>query len=193
MRLKEDDVEAMATLINFLYRGTVAEGPQDCTTEQSSTFVGIALKSYYLGEKFCLDDFMNRLLDSIASHVRSKTPRSMSLLGTCSENIYKNTHSTSRLRRYVSLEVAFILTSGTELQSSDGNREVLQDYINATKVVPDLCSDVFQTIWQLKEHLGGFMENFPPAGFDICYFHVHPPGILCHPKVRAKPASNGKE
>jgi hypothetical protein len=112
VRFPEDDPDAMAALIDFIYRGVIPEGPTDDPTEaEKNNYFTTLAKSYVLAEKLCFEQFMNRLLENylqadIPLTAITTTTNRHYALSEVVDYIYTNTHSNSRLRRLVATEAA---------------------------------------------------------------------------------------
>jgi hypothetical protein len=107
LRLPEDDPEAVYTLVDFLYPGVVAEIPL-AGADQGDGYVNTMMSSYVLGEKICLNEFMNRIIDKFGTLLA----RDLVLIGSSAKKIYQTTHDDSRLRRYLVLETANVMLGG---------------------------------------------------------------------------------
>jgi hypothetical protein len=103
MYLPDDNAGIFDMFLNYIYKDCLSSFPSkkfadivkgvDRYTEEVS-------KLFYLAEKFCINDLANRVMDQVqdvhASRERIPGPDDV-------ENVYKNTHETSKLRRYCTM------------------------------------------------------------------------------------------
>jgi hypothetical protein len=111
MDLPEDDTDAVETFISFLYRGHVAKVSdvgKACISmtgeerRQSRTDCMLLSKPYRFGEKYCMNDFMDQIIDRL----QEPMARCCCVFpATDILAIYQGTHSGSALRRLIVAQI----------------------------------------------------------------------------------------
>ncbi|TVY38290.1 hypothetical protein LOCC1_G007942 [Lachnellula occidentalis] len=171
MYLPEDDPDTVALLVDFLYRGTVPK---------AKLIAGGARpleKLYYLADKLCLPELMDRSADELRS------------FGTISPFInsddeinrkWTETHNGSKVRLLCVAEVAF------RMRHYSGNPEKGDLYMTLCDTCPDFFCDLFkfQTKYgnRLEEtrHLSTWKAKLD--SLDPCVFHCHEENAPCYLK-----------
>ena len=78
MYLPEDEPEAMEMFTSFLYQGNVVKFPNPDTPKISMATAELEKfrdhrillsKSYFLGEKYCINDFVDLIMDELQGFV----------------------------------------------------------------------------------------------------------------------------
>jgi hypothetical protein len=176
MNLPEDYPNTVASLIDFLYRGTLPKTPQ------TSNYRPI-LRLYFLAEKLCMPALTNILMDRIQYLHRTRNEA-----GFVDENIkkiYDNTRVGSKLRLYCA--VCVVCSVAKRERSDEWAAEKEEMFLGDH---PEFFLDFFNA--QRKYGKKVMFGNVHPShvrgekGFGPCEFHDHDDGEICHRKVTNK-------
>lgn len=115
--MPEDNSNAMASLIDYLYRGITP-----CTSKDTVA----ARRLYVMAEKLCMPELMDKLIDRISF---AHEQRKCRLQGAHVENIYLFTHESSRLRQYCVADVfCYMLRVASREASRSANDEWVRTF-----------------------------------------------------------------
>jgi hypothetical protein len=95
MYLLEDNVDVFSLLVDFLYRGIVPKVVSSTTPPRLDTLRLTCF--YFLAEKLCMSDPMDRIIDEILSQCAREC---LMMGGQAIKWIYANKHENSKLRAY---------------------------------------------------------------------------------------------
>jgi hypothetical protein len=102
MKLPDDSPDAFSMLINYVYRGSIPKCPitRDSPHREKREYVFKMLSSYILGEKLCVNEFMNLIMDDLGTGVADD----LFLTIPYAAYAYENTYLNSRLRRFIAFD-----------------------------------------------------------------------------------------
>ena len=176
MHCPEDDPTAFGHLVNYFYRNTLPQLPSKSATgdEKDSYYRGLS-HLRFLAEKLCMNELSNKAMDTIQDLFRVHKI-SVHFIGL--EKIYRNTHESSKFRKYGLLSC---------MRSALGRKNTEGDWTEAEKIfsqVPEIAKDYL--LFQLK-NAGSFKANKlnldirgGSKGYEKCFFHTHAEGETCH-------------
>ncbi|KAE9381257.1 hypothetical protein N431DRAFT_505669 [Stipitochalara longipes BDJ] len=174
MYLPQDSPQAVSSLIDYLYRGTLP------VHEDFEEAHHRAMELYVLSERICLVALMDKCCDAIR---RSYT------IGNCKPSvdlvrcIYSNTCDGSKLRKYsASLIACWIAEWGSEARNAE-------EYMTLHTEYPDFFLDIFR--WEVKHGKDvakaitkeQLVDTHKPVEmFGPCEFHSHGEDQTCYLK-----------
>jgi hypothetical protein len=174
MHLPEDNSTIVASLVDYLYRGSFPKPSVDGDYSK-------ALRLYCLAGKICMTTLMDKCLDEIRRNAATFNRRPGPGL---IKQIYSKTSSDSMIRKYY----AGIVSCGIARWGKEGTR--VDEFIELHANCPDFLLDVFR--WQLDHGidvaealrknrlipLHEVVELFGP-----CEFHSHGEVETCYLKA----------
>jgi len=175
MHLPDDNGEAVANAIEYLYRGSIPMAALNDTAK--------IRRLYYLAEKWGMFTLMNTAMDQLLKLYVLDMSTSINKPGTTVINsIFKNTHEKSKLRKLcVALIISTMLfqPNGGESHLEKGDRfaENLSD-------CPEFFVELFRTQLSLAEQLRvAYGSKRSRVVFDTCFkasdFYVENPEKVC--------------
>jgi hypothetical protein len=176
MYLPEDDVDAVSSLVDFLYRETLPRRSDKSVESVSS----VLFNFYILAEKLCMSDLMDRTIDEIFHFCYSKF---VNFGGTYIANVYRNTNEKSKIRAFC---VALLVCSISRKNKDDAWCE---RYTALATTAPKFFVDIFR--FQAKHGRTLAECQMAPgtqtlaAVTSLCEFHNHEKDEDCYLK-RAK-------
>jgi hypothetical protein len=172
MYLPEDNADAFSSLVDFLYRRTVtwiARGTNSCGHRDL----------YYLAEKLCMSELMDRAMDKIHSYcVREEGSFTSKLLVM---KIYGNTHEKSKLRQLCAAQTAASISTDDQGPAwSESSSEIFTN-------CPEFFLDTFRfqathvkIIW--GESWSSSKLSSRTRIFGACEFYTHENDEDCYLK-----------
>ncbi|KAF4631069.1 hypothetical protein G7Y89_g7065 [Cudoniella acicularis] len=131
MYLPEDDLDAVTSLIDYMYRGRLPKLDAHFKVYDS-------MHLYFLAEKVCMSELMDRILDHLRAVARpiktSHHPNSIS-------SAYKNTNGGNKTRLYLVAEMACRLRSHFEQNTSE---EIAGKHIHLFLECTDFTTDLYK-------------------------------------------------
>ncbi|KAI9053318.1 hypothetical protein LZ554_002281 [Drepanopeziza brunnea f. sp. 'monogermtubi'] len=178
MEMLDDDPDAFAWFVTWLYRSEVPEG-------ETVFHQRILYNLYMLGEKLLLNELVNKTMDRVrenhaATHkVSGASSRHSEYVGM----LYDNTLEDSPIRKFIVQMMAYDYYNSSVESGSAGliGREALQRLWEVTREHGNLFEDFFAYILTFS------MVKCPPnpslqlsSTFDNCRFHRHESGEICY-------------
>ena len=173
MHLPEDDPNAFALFIDWIYRSKI---PERKKKEDQATLYNL----YIFAEKLCLDDLANATMDEIQKLVDSHD-HSFDQHSTLISKVYNETSSDSLLRKFCSHLMAFELW--VEAAAVIGDPRLIDDAgLQKAWIVCKDNVDLFKDFW--SHIMTCSVEEGPPEPryseyYGNCEFHKHRDGESC--------------
>lgn len=165
--LPEDNPEAFDIFSMWVYQSNFPPGIK----------VHKLFKGFYLAEKYCMERFMDCLMDTAREECRRRHELPD---GELVREIYQNTEKGSRLRRFILDILIFVMldedTSYPELWPTTQICDIVSD-------CEDLMLDIFRSLRQ-KASTGHLVLQGDPIDGPDCEYHQHMLGEPC-PQLEA--------
>ncbi|KAH6671049.1 hypothetical protein B0J14DRAFT_669904 [Halenospora varia] len=177
MYLPEDNEEAFAHLIDYLYRGSLPSLRQNQHNKRWSTSPLRIL--YCLAEKLVFPVLMDELMDFIMLyHIKNGVHLAPSSL----EAIYTTTHQDSKLRLYCAAMIV-CSTSFPAKQRDDWVDGMSQMFLETPEIFRDFF--IFQAKYGSNINGGDFRECLRKlSSLGVCFFHSHTEKEVCYLKQK---------
>lgn len=156
IHLKEEDPEAFALFVDWLYGRTLAPGPNASKNRSDGERF---LRLYCLAEFLGIEALMNTAIDT---YIASSKTKYFILSTQVIETIYKCTAETSLVRKFVSRTVAYTISTWIDLKDKY-DAELKSDPELAVEVIKAMQFYLFCTP----------LEKIDPKDEPLCNHHLH--------------------
>ncbi|KAH8602980.1 hypothetical protein B0O99DRAFT_679957 [Bisporella sp. PMI_857] len=189
--MPEDDAEAfdfgMAT---YIYQNKLPSLSLDqgLSSDEMLAQLKKLYRLFYLAEKLCMNELCNMVIDSfsgctarrICAHIYTGFAESETLI-----EIYQNTHTSSKLRRYMVLNILSSINSmeaGLRWRENGPMLKIeFQKSIDSFKNKAANIALVESAFgYDFIRLMGDPAIALFPDELDACYFHTHGSGEICH-------------
>ena len=204
--LPEDDSEAFHCMTTFIYRGTVLKDPGGDPDAldgalENAMYLHVAIESYYLGDKLCMEEFANKTIDEIIVYKNRTNAR---FRPEVVKDIYARTRRQSGLRLAAAADYALLVTY-SKYQTATQTKE--SEVADLCQSIPDFMRDFVYSQFKYRKQFFDFLLGehqlraayrplrpaCPMPDLNPCDFHMHTSGQLCYedsPQQTMRPCRN---
>jgi hypothetical protein len=172
---ESEHVEAFQCLVNYLYQDLVPLGP----AEKDSAYGKLMRETYYLAERYGMNDLANKTTDAYQTYQRRTHTR---VRHREMIEVYDSTIRNGTGMRWYCAVTAAVYVLGdwkTRHAAPDMDR-----WLVVGKAHSDFLLDMTRAQGvhhaNILKHGADHRERKHENGFHLCEFHVHEPGETCH-------------